>query len=76
MENPSANLPVSMTRHNLDHLPNYPIFTPYKLRWFQPGDQKYWIDIHLEADKFSKISMETYEASFGTDENKLAQRQA
>jgi ribosomal protein S18 acetylase RimI-like enzyme len=38
-----------MVRDTLDDVPNYPLPVGYSARWYQPGDEQAWIDIHGEG---------------------------
>jgi GNAT superfamily N-acetyltransferase len=82
VELPSATPPeiedisVDMIRHNLDQIPQFVLPAPYTLRWYQPGDEVQWTDIHVEAERYNDITPELFANQFGTDPNLLAERQA
>jgi ribosomal protein S18 acetylase RimI-like enzyme len=69
------SIPLNMIRHNLDGIPQYPFPAPYSFRWYQPGDGETWLQIHLEADRYSTLDSETFRNSFGTNDGILAERQ-
>jgi GNAT superfamily N-acetyltransferase len=71
----SRNLTVNMWRPTLDGLPTCPIPPGYCLRTFQPGDEEAWVAIHLEADRWNHVSVETFWREFGRDLAPLAARQ-
>jgi GNAT superfamily N-acetyltransferase len=69
------NQPVVMFRENLDGLPDFLLPAGYSLSWYQPGDEKWWVDIHLQADQYNPISPELFRQQFGTDAFTLNLRQ-
>jgi GNAT superfamily N-acetyltransferase len=49
--NPSTEaIAVGMIRETLDNLPHFDLPAPYSLRWYQPGDEVAWVEIHQAAD--------------------------
>jgi GNAT superfamily N-acetyltransferase len=72
------NLPVKMTRANLDDLPAFVMPDGFSLRWYRPGDEARWLRIHLAADHFNQFTLNTlklFRAQFGLDEVLLSRRQ-
>ncbi|MCU0503114.1 MAG: GNAT family N-acetyltransferase [Anaerolineae bacterium] len=69
------NILVNMARATLDDLPRYPLPDGYALRMYQPGDAQAWVDIHLEADRWNHVTLETFWKEFGVDPIPLAARQ-
>lgn len=69
------NLPLNMIRHHLDSIPQYSVPTPWSFRWYEPGDADTWLQIHTEADHYSKLDSETFRNAFGNDDRLLAERQ-
>ena len=72
----NENISVSMTRATLDNLPRFAVPTPYTVRWYQPGDERDWVDIHIAADAYHTFTMATFEQEFGADRALLSTRQA
>lgn len=69
------NYNVSMVRTTLDGVPHYDLPALYTLRWYQPGDERHWLAIHLAADPYLTYTAETFEHEFGNDQTLLATRQ-
>src|ERR1041385_1568619 len=67
---------IRMIRQNLDQIPEFELPGGYSLRWYQPGDEENWLQIHLAADRLQPISRELYVREFGSDAALLAQRQS
>lgn len=72
----SENINISMTRATLDHLPRFAVPAPYRLRWYQPGDEQAWVNIHVAADLYHTFTRATFEQEFGADRALLSTRQA
>ena len=66
---------IKMIRRDLEDIPQYPLPEQYTARWYEPGYERHWLDIHLAADKYSPIGPELFVAQFGTDPQLLSQRQ-
>jgi len=69
------NVVVYMERPTLDDLPDCPLPSGFSTRWFRPGDDKTWIDIHDKAEKHVEISPEVFSLEFGSDWELLGRRQ-
>ena len=74
-ETTTRNATVNMWRPNLAHLPSYDVPAGYRLRTYEPGDEEAWVAIHLEADRWNKVTVETFWKEFGRDLASLAARQ-
>ena len=72
----TENINVSMVRATLADLPHFALPAPYSLRWYQPGDEKYWVDIHVAADRYHTFTAETFLREFEADRALLPTRQA
>ena len=68
-------LDIRMIREHLDDIPPYSLSAGHSIRRFQPGDQKSWYRIHLLADKYTDVTPALFEKEFGTDAQRLAERQ-
>ncbi len=71
----ARNVSVRMVRPTLEGLPVYPPPAGFTLRMYQPGDEAAWAAIHVEADRWNRITLETFWKEFGTDQAQLAARQ-
>jgi mycothiol synthase len=69
------NLPLKMSRANLDNLPAFALPKDFSLRWYQPGDEAHWLRLHLAADKHNEITLELFQNQFGAGEKNLRERQ-
>jgi len=69
------NLPITMSRANLDDVPEFALPGGFSLRWYQPGDEAHWLRIHLTADRHNEITQELFERQFGRDKKRLGVRQ-
>jgi GNAT superfamily N-acetyltransferase len=62
------NMSVGMTRLNFENIPASILPEPYTLRRYQPGDEKAWLQIHIQADPFNTFTEESFFKGFGRDE--------
>lgn len=69
------NLTVRMIRPTLDDLPVCPAPEGFSLRTYRPGDEAAWVAIHVEADRWNRITSEIFWKEFGRDPLPLAARQ-
>ncbi|MBN1936661.1 MAG: GNAT family N-acetyltransferase [Anaerolineae bacterium] len=73
------NLTVNMIRDDLENIPLDDLSAGVSLRWYRPGDEQHWVDIHVEADPYNEITREVYVQEFGADASNsqvLGRRQA
>jgi GNAT superfamily N-acetyltransferase len=75
MERPRQLRHISMIREDLDGISQYQPPAPYAVRWYRPGDEQNWLDIHLRADKYIAFTPETFGCEFGADAEELRLRQ-
>src|SRR4051794_15790980 len=76
-EKPSTEvIGVSMIRETLDDLPVFDLRAPYTLRWYQPGDELYWVEIHKAADPSHAYSLKKFACEFEANRPLLPSRQA
>ena len=66
---------VVMIRRDLAGIPQFALPEPFSFRWYQPGDEAHWLDIHERADKLQTFEPETFERQFGRDVEVLRRRQ-
>ncbi len=64
-----------MIRRDLEDIPEFPVPAGFALRWYQPGDEAFWLTIHKLADHYNQITPELFAHQFGTDSALLAERQ-
>jgi GNAT superfamily N-acetyltransferase len=69
------NLSIHMERECLDGIVEFPLPTEYSARWYEPGGEQAWTDIHLKAEKFAEITSDVHPREFGRDVQTLALRQ-
>ncbi|MCG3198624.1 MAG: Mycothiol acetyltransferase [bacterium] len=61
------NIEVFMARPDLSGLPKHELPAGYSIRVYQPGDEAAWVRIHELADRYNKVTLETFESEFGYD---------
>ena len=66
---------IRMRRDHLEGIPDYPLPEDWTLRWYRPGDETHWLEIHEVADKLNSIRPELYAKEFGAGEDELPRRQ-
>jgi len=68
---------VHMVREDLEHIPTSALEDTYSVRWYQPGDDRAWLDIHQEAyrDDPIHIGPDRHKLAFQEDVPALEQRQ-
>jgi GNAT superfamily N-acetyltransferase len=64
-----------MFRESLDDLPVPRLPPHFSLRWYQPGDEAHWVQIHLQADQINPITLPLFAEQFGSNAALLSQRQ-
>jgi GNAT superfamily N-acetyltransferase len=64
-----------MIRENLEAIPEFTPPAGFSVRWFRPGDEAAWLEIHLKTDLHNQITPGLFAQQFGTDSALLAQRQ-
>jgi GNAT superfamily N-acetyltransferase len=69
------NLPLKMSRANLERVPEFALPAGFALRGYQPGDELHWLRIQAAADRYNKISPALFDRQFGSDKNLLSARQ-
>ena len=74
MKHPSEGITIHLERADLAGIAQYDLPAPYSLRWFRPGDEQDWVDIHVDADDFNEGNINLFHAQFGTDDEYTARR--
>ena len=64
-----------MIRWNLENVPLHSLPEGYAFRWYEPGYEEHWLDIHLLADDYSGITPDTFSQQFNSHASLLPQRQ-
>jgi len=64
-----------MLRENLKQIPQFTWPNGFSLRWYAPGDEHAWLEIHLAADHYNQITPELFETQFHNDQTELSNRQ-
>jgi GNAT superfamily N-acetyltransferase len=70
-----TNAPVFMVRSHLQHIPEFRLPRGFSLRWYEPGDEEAWVQIHLQAEPFLRITPALFTEQFGSDATRLGERQ-
>lgn len=65
---------VWMVRPTLADLPCWTLPPGFRLRTFRPGDDRTWLDLHLDAEPYVPIDAELWVSQFGGWDNVLAER--
>ena len=66
---------LTMIRPGLEGIPSFDLPKGFSLRWYQPGDERSWFDIHQRADRENVITTDLFRRKFGYDEEQLEDRQ-
>ena len=66
---------IRMSRDNLESIPQYSLPEGFRLRWYEPGDERHWLAIHRVADLISTFPPERFDQQFHGDTAELMQRQ-
>ena len=54
-----------MVHDNLGEMPMFEVGDGLSVHWYEPGDEKLWIEIHELADKLNVITPELFAEQFG-----------
>jgi GNAT superfamily N-acetyltransferase len=68
------NIGIRMRRDDLDNLPRYTLPRGFEAKWYRPGDQRLWLDIQYQSERWSTINEAKFETEFGRDDAALGQR--
>src|SRR3954470_3975370 len=68
-------VPLRMARENLDGIPQFGVPPGFGLRWYEPGDEKFWLRIHLRGEKLNRVTPELFEQQFAGNIEALRTRQ-
>ena len=69
------NISVTMVRDDLSTIPAFKFPDPFSASWYRSGDENKWVEISRAADKYNKITIETFYKEFGRDTELLGARQ-
>lgn len=69
-----ANVPLQMTRDTLEAIPDYPLPGGYSFQWYRPGDGEIWVDLHVAAENYVKITPALFHEQFHDDDAALRER--
>lgn len=69
-------IPVAMIRHHLNDLPRFPLPEGYRIRLYQPGDEKHWAAVESAAGEFDtpETALAHFLSEFGSRLNDMEQR--
>ena len=65
---------VHLIRPTLDDLPGWPLPDGYSVRAYQEGDITTWVNLHLDAEPFFRVSAGHFLESFGDHLDALPDR--
>ena len=66
---------ISMIREELRNIPSYALLADFSFRWYQPSDERLWLEIRACATQYNAITPELFDRQFSGDNESLAQRQ-
>jgi GNAT superfamily N-acetyltransferase len=64
-----------MVNDALVDIPRYGIPKDYQITWYEPGFERAWVDIHIEADAHNTFTGDTFFREFGDNAQQLHERQ-
>lgn len=67
---------VKMERESLDGVALHRPPPGYALRWYRPGDERKWVEIQRQAERYVRASEDLFRKEFGGDAETLGRRQA
>ena len=70
-----TKIPVTMIKDNLHNILSFKLPDNVSVKWYQPGDEQLWLDIHLKADKYNHITPSLFDKTFGFFPEELGHRQ-
>jgi GNAT superfamily N-acetyltransferase len=71
----NADMRVHMVRPDLERIPEFGVPAPFRVRWYEPGDEAEWRRIHRLADRENETTPGLFGERFGADAAVLARRQ-
>lgn len=70
------NLSIDMILETLDGIPDHNLPHDFYFKWYEPGDEKLWLDIHALSEKFiATINLKLYHEQFNRSAEIIRQRQ-
>lgn len=69
------NLPVVMVKNDLLNIPQFSLPTGFTCKWYSPGDETLWLNIHKKADNYNRITQDIFINQFRNNIRELSQRQ-
>lgn len=76
MTSDSAPFQIMMLRPSLSDFPQYPLPQPFRMRWYQTGDEQHWLALKARSDRFHQADLAYYQHTYGAYAHLLPQRQA
>ena len=70
-----AGVRIRMKRETLENVPQIELLDDYSLRFYSPGMQNVWEDIHRDGDRFTNVTSELFRGQFGEDDILISKRQ-
>ena len=66
---------VTMIRENFDEITCFELPPSFSINWYEPGQEKSWVEIQRSADQYNTITLELFDREFNRNTESLAQRQ-
>ncbi|MHC4982246.1 MAG: GNAT family N-acetyltransferase [Planctomycetota bacterium] len=66
---------VTMTREDLDGIPQHPLLEGYRIRSFRRGDRGAWVRVEQASEPYGKIDGNTFDQDFAGNLPALKRRQ-
>jgi len=72
---PEKNVWVAMQNNHLTLVHDHVVDRPYRIKWYEPGDEDKWVEVQTAAEAHVRISMALYRSTFLSTGVSLANRQ-
>lgn len=69
------NASLDLVRETLNGIPDHGLPPGYSVRWFEPGDEKLWVEVYSAAERYFEVTPELFAREFGHDAAALPARQ-
>jgi ribosomal protein S18 acetylase RimI-like enzyme len=70
------HIKVVMVRDDMREVPQYPLHSPYRFGWYQPGDEGRWAEVETSAGEFpsSDAALDHFAREFAAHPQELRRR--
>jgi ribosomal protein S18 acetylase RimI-like enzyme len=69
------NKRIYMVRKSVKNIPRYDLPEAFKVKWYKPGYEKYWYEIHDKSEKHVELTPDLFDEQFKKDVPSLEKRQ-